>query len=132
MAAAGEPRWVMDGNYSAVRDIVWGRCTAIAWLDPAFARVFSRALRRTARRVVTGERLHAGNRETLRGALLDPTGIPWWVLRTYWKRRREFPALFRRPEYAHAGVIRLRTPAETEAFLVEAAARARSGADRPA
>jgi hypothetical protein len=79
--------------------------------------VFSRALRRTARRIVTGERLYAGNRETIRGALLDSTGIPWWVLRTYWKRRREFPQLFRRAEYAHAAAIRFRTPAPAAAFL---------------
>jgi len=74
-------------------------------------------LRRTARRIVTGERLYAGNRETIRGALLDPTGIPWWVLRTYWKRRREFPELFRRPAYTHATVIHFKAPAAAGAFL---------------
>lgn len=116
-AAAQKPRWVMDGNYTAVREIVWGRCTAIVWLDYSFVRVFSRALRRTACRVVTGERLYAGNRETIRGALFDPTGIPWWVLRTYWRRRREYPQLFRPPEYAHTAVIRLEKPAAAEAFL---------------
>jgi adenylate kinase family enzyme len=119
VAAAKKPRWVMDGNYSGVREIVWGRCTAIVWLDYSFARVFSRALRRTAHRIVTGERLYAGNRETIRGALFDPTGIPWWVLRTYWKRRREFPQLFRRPEYAHAALIHLETPPAADAFLAE-------------
>jgi adenylate kinase family enzyme len=123
VAAAQKLRWVMDGNYSAVREIVWGRCTAIVWLDYSFARVFSRALRRTARRVVTGERLYAGNRETIRGALLDPTGIPWWVLRTYCKRRREFHELFCRPEYRHAAVIRFQTPAATAAFLAECSGR---------
>ena len=130
IAAARKPRWVMDGNYSAVREIVWGRCTAIVWLDYSFARVFSRALRRTTRRIVTGERLYAGNRETIRGALLDPTGIPWWVLRTYWKRRREFPELLRRPEYAPAAVFRIKTPAAAAAFLSECAG-SDCGAGRP-
>ncbi len=130
VAAAHMPHWVMDGNYSAVREIVWGRCTAIVWLDYSFARVFFRALRRTARRVVTGERLYAGNRETIRGALLDPTGIPWWVLRTYWKRRREFPDLLRRPEYGHAAVIHFRTPPAAAAFLTECVG-SNPGAGRP-
>jgi adenylate kinase family enzyme len=122
LAAAQQPRWVLDGNYSAVRDLIWRRCTAIVWLDYPFARIFSRALCRTVRRVATGERLYAGNRETIGGALFDPEGIPWWVVRTYRKRRREFPALFRQPEYGHAAVIRLHTPTAAEAWLAEASA----------
>jgi adenylate kinase family enzyme len=117
LAAAQQPRWVIDGNYSAVRDVIWRRCTAIVWLDYSFAHVFARALRRTARRIITRERLYAGNRETIRNALFDMDGIPWWVVRTHGQRRRQFPELFRRPEYAHASVIQLRTPAEAEAFL---------------
>jgi len=122
-AIAQRPRWVIDGNYSAVRDIIWRRSSAIVWLDYSFARVFSRALRRTARRILTRERLYAGNRETVRNALLDPDGIPWWVIRTHGKRRRDFPELFRRPEYGHAAVIRLDRPTAAEAFLLAVSAR---------
>ena len=43
LAVARRPRWVIDGNYARVRDIIWRRSTAIAWLDYSFARVFSRA-----------------------------------------------------------------------------------------
>ncbi|MBI4635525.1 MAG: AAA family ATPase [Candidatus Rokubacteria bacterium] len=127
LAAARQPRWVIDGNYSAARDMIWRRCTAIVWLDYPFARVFSRALRRTVRRVVTGERLYSGNRETIGSALFDTEGIPWWVVRTHGKRRREYPELFRRPEYRHAAVIQLHTPAAAEAFLAEASARTECG-----
>jgi adenylate kinase family enzyme len=133
LAEAQQPRWVIDGNYSAVRDIVWRRCTAIVWLDYSFLRVFSRALRRTARRIVTGERLYSGNRETMGNALFDPEGIPWWVVRTHGRRRREFPELFRRPEYGQAAVVPLPTPAAAEAFLAEAtsASIAPSSPSRP-
>ena len=110
-------RWVIDGNYSAVRDIIWRRSSAIVWLDYSFARVFSRALRRTARRIVTRERLYAGNRETVGNALFAADGIPWWVIQTHGKRRRQFPELLERPEYGHAAVIRLVEPAAAEAFL---------------
>lgn len=109
-------------------DIIWHRCTAIVWLDYSFARVLSRALRRTVRRVVTGERLYAGNRETIGSALFDPEGIPWWVVRTYRKRRREFPELLGRPEYGHATVIQFHTPAAAQAYL--AAVSAGSGPAR--
>ena len=125
LGIAQEPRWVIDGNYSAVRDIIWRRSSAIVWLDYSFARVFSQALRRTARRIITRERLYSGNRETIRTALFDTDGIPWWVIRTHGKRRRDFPELFKRPEYGHAAVIQLDRPAAAEAFLVSV--RARSG-----
>ena len=121
LAATREPRWVVDGNYSRVRDIIWRRCTAIVWLDYSLARVFSRAVRRTLRRIVVGERLYGGNRETIAGAFFDLEAPLWLVVRTHGRRREEFPELFRRPEYGHATVIQLHTPAAAERVLDEAA-----------
>ena len=66
LEAVEQPRWVIEGNYSSVRDLVWRRCTSIVWLDYSFARVFSRALGRTVRRIVKRETLYSGNRETIR------------------------------------------------------------------
>jgi adenylate kinase family enzyme len=128
LVAAEGPRWVIDGNYSAVRDMIWRRCTSIVWLDYSFARVFSRALRRTGRRIITRERLYADNRETIRGALFDIDGIPWWVVRTHGRRRREFPALFERAEYGHATVIRLPTPTAARTLLAQLGTRRDAGA----
>jgi adenylate kinase family enzyme len=126
LAAVCQPRWVIDGNYSRVRDIVWRHATAIAWLDYSFARVFSRALRRTIRRVVLDERLYGGNRETIRETLFDVEAPLWLVLRTHSKRRREFPELFKRPDYRHLGIIQLQTVASAKKFLATASARAAS------
>jgi adenylate kinase family enzyme len=75
-AAVQHEHRVIDGNYSVVRDLTWRRCTAIVWLDYSFPRVFARALRRTARRIITRERLYGGNRETLGKALFDREGHP--------------------------------------------------------
>jgi len=127
LAAAQQRRWVIDGNYSGVRDIVWRRSTEIVWLNYSFARVFSRALHRTMRRVAIGERLYGGNRETIGTALFDVEAPLWLVVRTHGKRRREFPELFRRPEYRHATVIQLRTPAAAETFLAETSVCAERG-----
>ena len=124
-SAVSESHWVIDGNYAAVRELVWGRATTLVWLDYPFWLVFWRAVTRTFRRICSKEPLFAGNTETL--AVLERDWIPWWVLRTFWKRRREYPALLERPEYAHLQVSRMRRPADAERFLGACRAQASPG-----
>ncbi|MFP8874847.1 MAG: AAA family ATPase [Myxococcota bacterium] len=114
IAIAGD-RWVLDGNYSRVTDLVWPRATAVAWLNLGFATVFSRAVRRTWRRIRTSEELWAGNRERL--TVLDPDWIPWWVIRTFHRRRRTYADLLRREGSRHYRVFELRGAAEVRNFL---------------
>lgn len=108
--------WVVDGNYSQVRDLVWTRADTVVWLDYPLRVILTRLLRRTVRRVVTGEELWNGNRERLRNAF-GRDSIILWALTTYRPRRREYPELFGHPEYAHLRPIRLRSPRETDAWL---------------
>ena len=115
-SAVAGPTWVIDGNYSVVRDLVWPRATALVWLNYPFPLVFGRAVHRTLWRGLTREELFSGNRESLLG-VADPEWIPWWVLRTFWRRRREYPALFRRPEHAHLEVVELRSRSDADCFL---------------
>jgi adenylate kinase family enzyme len=117
-AAVQQPAWVIDGNYgNDVRDLVWGRCTAILWLDFGFWTTFGRGVWRTFKRILTREELYAGNRESLRKALFDPEGVPLWIVRSYRRRKRETALLAARPEYAHATFIVLRSPADAARFL---------------
>jgi adenylate kinase family enzyme len=116
-AAVSADEWIMDGNYGSVRDVTWPRATAVVWLDYPFRVVFARALVRTVRRVLSREVLFAGNRESLSGALMRWDGILWWVIRTYRRRRREFPSLLAEPRFRHLHLIRLRSPAEADALL---------------
>lgn len=114
-ATSGES-WVVDGNYSKVRDIVWRKADAVVWLDLSFRVVFWRVLRRTISRIISGEELWNGNREHL-DALIGPDSMPLWVLKTYWRRKKEYPELLRSAECSHLEVIRLRSSREISEWL---------------
>jgi adenylate kinase family enzyme len=109
--------WVVDGNYSKVRDLVWSRAHSLVWLDYALPVVMWRLIARTLARVATGEELWAGNRERVATALLSRESILLWALKTYRRYRREYPVLLGQPEYAHLSLVRLRSPRATRAWL---------------
>lgn len=115
--AVSAERWIVDGNYSRVRDLTWSRATDLIWLDYSFARVGSQALRRTFRRSWTGEELYSGNRESLRRALFSHDSILLWVLTSFRRRRRQIGAALRAPEFAHLRVHHMRGRAQTEELL---------------
>ncbi len=102
--------WVVDGNYSVARDIVWARATNIVWLDYPFPLVFWRLFWRTLGRYVKRTELWNGNREDLKGVLFEKDSLFVWAFRTHWSRRESLPAAFALPEYAHLDVRRFRSP----------------------
>ena len=109
--------WVVDGNYSRVREIVWVRTESLIWLDYSLRVVLSRIARRTFGRIKSGEELWSGNRETLRNALFAQEPLFVWAVRTHAKRRKRFELALQQPEYAHLLVIRHRSPHETDLWL---------------
>jgi adenylate kinase family enzyme len=115
-----QSRWVCDGNYSIVRDLVWPRATAIVWLNYSFPRVFSRALRRTVRRCIRREPLFGGNRETVWKSFLSRDSILVWVLRTHWRHQQSFPRQFAEPAYSHLRVIELQNESDAQCLLTAA------------
>jgi adenylate kinase family enzyme len=115
--ATAAERWVSDGNYGMVRDLVWGRATAVIWLNYPFATVLRRALWRTARRALLREELYSGNRESFRKALLSRDSILLWVITTWGRLRREYPQLFEQAAFAHLEVAVLKSPGDAESFL---------------
>lgn len=115
--AVAAERWIVEGNYPKVRPIIRERATAVIWLNYSFPVVFGRALRRTFHRVVNQEELFGGNRESMLRSLFHPDGIPWWVIRTFQVRRREFTGLFKQPEFAHLQLFELKHPAEADDLI---------------
>ncbi len=115
--AVASEAWVLDGNYSAVRDIVWARATTLIWLNYPFYIVAYRALSRTFRHVFYRQVLWSGNRETFRQSFFSKDSILWWVLTTYHRRRREYPRLFQEPKHRHLKIIVFSSSADADRFL---------------
>ena len=117
LAATRGEAWVVDGNYSATRDLTWGRADTFVWLDPSAPLVLWRLFKRTNARIRSGEELWNGNRETFRNAYLSLDSLYLWVFRSHWKRRRTWPLILDQPEYRHLVVHRFRTPGEAQRWL---------------
>jgi adenylate kinase family enzyme len=115
--AASATRWVIDGNYGRVRDILWPRATTIIWLNYSFPTVFARALRRTLRRTVAKEKLWHGNRESVARSFFSRDSILLWVITTFRRRRKELEALRASDTYPHLSWIEFRRPSDVEPYL---------------
>lgn len=114
-----EGGWVIDGHYmSKLGTVVLDRADAVVWLDLPPRIWLPRLLRRTIRRLRTGEELWNGNRESFRGAFVGRNALVPHALRHYRPRRRELPVLL-----AGYPLVRLRTTAEIDAFLASVADR---------
>jgi adenylate kinase family enzyme len=109
--------WVVDGNYSKVRDIVWSRADTVVWLDYPLLVILGQLAWRTLRRVITREELWQGNRERFVAQFASRDSLFLWALRTYPRRRREYPVLLERPEYAHLALAHLRSPRAARHWL---------------
>ncbi len=119
-----QPRWVVDGNYSQVRDILWPLATTIVMIDLPKRVVMTRVIKRTLLRLVKREQLWNGNRESWRNALSrDPMrNIILWSWNTYERYHGEVP----REARAFAGSDRvevLSSARDVRAFLAAATAR---------
>jgi adenylate kinase family enzyme len=92
-AFVAQPRWVVDGNYSHVRDILWPLATTIVLIDLPRRVVMTRVIKRTILRIVKRERLWNDNRESWRNALSrDPTrNIILWSWNSHARYHDEVP-----------------------------------------
>lgn len=117
--AIGTDRWVIEGNYSDVQDLLWVRAQLLVWLDIPLRVVLWRLMWRTVRRILTGEVFSTGKREHV-GRLLGRNSIVLWAIRSHRRRRRVYEELTARDRYSHLGVVRLRSASEIAAWLSRA------------
>ena len=111
------PSWVIDGNYSKVRDVYLPRANTIVWLDYSLVTNFWQLLTRTFKRSFKSEVLWNGNVERIQTHLFTKDSLFLWFFKSYWRRKRMYPELFSGPEGMHLDVIRLTGRGKTEAWL---------------
>lgn len=115
-AATAGPAWIVDGNYSRCRDIVWRRATHLVWLDYSLATITRRVLWRTLRRLCTHQELWNGNRESLEN-IFGSNSIIWYALSSHRRHRRKYLALLRADAFRHLAVLRLGNPREASNWM---------------
>jgi adenylate kinase family enzyme len=118
-AAVAADGWVVDGNYSRVRDLVWARADTVVWLDLPRRTVMRQVVLRTIRRGTLRQELWNGNRESLRNLVRwNPEES---VVRWSWVKHAHYRTLFTEasadPAFAHLRFVRLRSRADVEALL---------------
>lgn len=109
--------WIVDGNYSSVRDLIWPKATHVIWLDFPFYVVFWRAIKRVIRHLFHKTIFCNGNYETFNRVFLSKDSILLWVIKTYWRRKISFTALLKKPEYRHLKVIHVRSPKKLKIYF---------------
>lgn len=108
--------WVIDGVYRRkLGDLHLAAADTIVWLDLPVHVWLPRLVRRSVRRLRGREPLWNGNRETLRGLVWGRDALIPYAVRSFFRRRRDWPS-----ELARFPVIRLRTSTEVTAFLARA------------
>jgi adenylate kinase family enzyme len=116
------PAWVVDGNYSTVRELVWDRADTVVWFDLPYALVMARTIRRTVRRTVTRQELWNGNKEPWSNLYSwnPETSVIAWAATRHGVDRRRYGEAEHDLRWARLRFVRLRSQREADAFLAGA------------
>lgn len=111
--------WVVDGNYSAVRDLVWSRADTVVWLDLPRRTVMRQVVWRTARRAALRVELWNGNRERWRNFFArDPAdSVIVWAWQRHAVYRDRYRAASADPAWRHLTFVRIGSRADARALL---------------
>ena len=111
--------WVMDGNYSHVRELILKQAETAIWLNLPFLTVYRRLAWRTISRSFRGAELWNGNRESLRQTFLTKDSMLWWGIHAF-RPNAEKLQKWLVDERPSARVYRLRTPGQVRYLLENA------------
>jgi adenylate kinase family enzyme len=119
---AASDRWVADGNYSVVADLVRAEADTIVWLDLPKRYVRVRVVRRTFSRLLHRTELWNGNRESARNLFkTDPNeSIIMWAWTQHDNYTAKLEAAMADRQWRDKDWHRLKTPSAVRQFLAAA------------
>jgi adenylate kinase family enzyme len=109
--------WVVDGNYSSIRDLTWPRAEAVVWLDYSLPRILWQLWKRTWERVIKKEILWGSNKERLLPQFFSKDSLFLWALKTYKRHKQTYRVLAASPEYGAMVLKHFKSPRETRAWM---------------
>lgn len=112
-----QPRWVIDGKYTFMRDVTWANADTLIWLNYRLPLILWRLSKHTSHRVSRREVLWNGNVENFHESFVGPESLFRWALSSYGKLIRTYPLTLSDPRYAHLKVFRLCTPRQFEELI---------------
>jgi adenylate kinase family enzyme len=117
-----QPTWVVDGNYSTVRTVVWEEADTVVFLDLPLHVVVSRLVPRTVRRVFGRTELWNGNREPFSHlwSVTPEKSIIAWSIANHDKYHRRYTDAMIDPRWDGLRFVQLCTPSQVDQFLKHA------------
>jgi hypothetical protein len=113
-------RWITEWQFDQARPVIAERADTLVWLDLPTRLIMLRLVRRIVASRLSREPLWAGNVEPpLWRVLVDPNHMVRWGYRSIALVRQQVAAAVR--DYPHLRVVRLRSQADTDAFVRAAA-----------
>ncbi len=118
-ALAKNETWIVDGNYTRA-NIIWEKADTFIWLDYPLRVNFWRLWKRTWKRFLTQEPMwDAGNKESLWRHFLTTDSLFVWAWKSHPKKKKQYTVLFSSSDYSHCNLIRLKSPQETNQWLIQ-------------
>lgn len=115
--AVSADSWIVDGNYSVARDVIWPRATQIIWLNHSFSLVLYRSITRSIIRAATKQKLFAGNVESFKQTFFSRDSIILWVLKTYHQKKKNYSHILKQVEVKGIEVIEFNNQSQVDNYL---------------
>jgi adenylate kinase family enzyme len=87
-------KWIICGNFTRVRHLIWNKADTVIWLDYSFFRCFFQIFFRSLKRGIKKERCCNGNYESLSRAFFSKHSILLHIITTFKKRRETYNRMF--------------------------------------